>query len=62
MPDRDDAGAVVLATDMFAPALVTNADGTVTANPDGGIPFNEDVTIASLRLFGKWRCSTQQPR
>ena len=31
---------------MFAPALVTNADGTVTANPDGGIPFNEDVTIA----------------
>ena len=53
VPDRDDAGAVVLATDMFAPALVTNADGTVTANPDGGIAFNEDVTIASLRLFGK---------
>ena len=53
VPDRDDAGAVVLATDMFAPALVTNADGTVTANPDGGVAFNEDVTIASLRLFGK---------
>ena len=53
VPDRNDAGGVVLAADPFLAALTTNADGTVTANANGGIAFNEDVTIASLRLFGK---------
>ncbi len=39
VPDRDAAGTVVLAADPF--------DSTQ------GIAFNEDVKIASLRLFGK---------
>ena len=39
VPDRDDAGAVILADQPF--------------DSSSGIPFNEDVTIAALRLFGK---------
>ena len=39
VPDRNDDGQVILASDPFDPSM--------------GIEFNEDVQIAALRLFGK---------
>jgi iron complex outermembrane recepter protein len=39
IPDRDANGLVVLAADPF--------------DASAGVPFNEDVRIASLRIFGK---------